>query len=182
MMPSKIHTRRLTLRQYVESDSQALLGASARNREHLREYEADNAILSVTDVNSASMLVRELAADWKEGEHFFIGMFCEETGKWIGQIYVGKGNPSVPEYRIGYIVDHEHEGEGYVTEAVSRIVEILFEQLAAHKISIECDDANVRSVAVAERCGFLREGHLRDTKVHSDGRRTGTLLYGLMKM
>lgn len=87
-------------------------------------------------------------------------MFSKETEEWVGQVYVEEVNPRVPEYRMGYIVDVRHEGEGYATEAVKRVVDILFAEMEAYRISIECNDTNARNAAVAERCGFLREGHL----------------------
>jgi RimJ/RimL family protein N-acetyltransferase len=34
---------------------------------------------------------------------------------------------------------------------------------------------------VAERCGFVREGHLRKNKLAPDGSYTGTLFFGLLK-
>ena len=108
-------------------------------------------------------------------------MFFKKTNEFVGQIYVGPGDRNVPEFRIGYFVDVLHEGKGYVTEAVSGMVDVLFKQIGAHRISIECDDTNTRSARVAERCGFVREGHLRDTRIHPDGRRSGTFYFGRFK-
>jgi aminoglycoside 6'-N-acetyltransferase len=34
---------------------------------------------------------------------------------------------------------------------------------------------------VAERAGFVREGHLRQNKLNADGSVSGTLLYGLLR-
>jgi RimJ/RimL family protein N-acetyltransferase len=52
--------------------------------------------------------------------------------------------------------------------------------LKAHRVRIECDETNVRSYRVAERCGFSREGHFRENKKHPDGTMSGTLFYGLL--
>ena len=87
----------------------------------------------------------------------------------------------LPEFGIGYIADVEQVGNGYVTEAVSAIVKELFENVKAHRIQIETDDTNARSIGVAERCGFVKEGHLRENKKHPDGTISGTLFYGLLK-
>jgi len=47
-------------------------------------------------------------------------------------------------------------------------------------VRIECDDTNLRSIRVAERCGFVREAHFRENKRNPDGTITGTVVYGLL--
>jgi len=181
VLPSPIITERLILRRYIEEDARLLLEASARNREHFKEYESDNVIFEMKDLDSAIRIIRDLAAEWQKGVCFFAGIFSKDTEEFLGQIYIGLGNPTVPEFEIGYAADIQHEGKGYITESVTKIVEILFNQIGAHRLSIECDDTNRRSIRVAERCGFKQEGHLRENKKHPDGRRTGTLLFARLK-
>jgi aminoglycoside 6'-N-acetyltransferase len=90
-------------------------------------------------------------------------------------------NWDLPEFEIGYFADVDHEGLGFVTEAVQGTLHFIFEHLQAHRVSLRCDDTNVRSGSVAERCGFVREGHLRESKKNPDGTFSGTLCYGLLK-
>ena len=99
----------------------------------------------------------------------------------MAQLYVGPIDWNVPEFGIGYFADVRHEGNGYVTEAVNAVVKVLFEKLNAHRIQVETDDTNFRSINVAERCGFVREGHLRENKKNTNGEYSGTLYYGLLK-
>ena len=56
-----------------------------------------------------------------------------------------------------------------------------FEHLKAHRVRLECDDSNVRSHRVAERCGMVKEGHIRENKKNPDGTLSGTLHYGLLR-
>ena len=46
---------------------------------------------------------------------------------------------------------------------------------------MECDEANLRSRRVAERCGLVLEGHVRENKRNADGTLSGTLYFGLLK-
>jgi RimJ/RimL family protein N-acetyltransferase len=55
---------------------------------------------------------------------------------------------------IGYWVRADHEGQGLVTAAVRALVAVGFESDGAERIVIRCDEANVRSAAVAQRVGF----------------------------
>ena len=60
------------------------------------------------------------------------------------------------------------EGRDFVTEAVWATLTFIFQHLKAHRVYLHCSDVDVneRSWQVAERCGFVREGHLRETHRH----------------
>jgi ribosomal-protein-alanine N-acetyltransferase len=94
---------------------------------------------------------------------------------------VGPVNWKTPEFEMGYIVDQAHEGQGYVSEAVRGALGLVFDHLGAQRASIHCDDTNLRSARVAERCGFALEGHVREDHRHPDDSVTGTLHYGILR-
>jgi len=110
-----------------------------------------------------------------------MGAFDRETDEFVAQVYVGPVNWDLPEFEIGFFVDRDHQGQGYVTEAVQAAMGFIFEHLGAHRVRMECDDTNERSWRVAERCGMIREGHIRENKVNADGTLSGTLHFGLLR-
>jgi RimJ/RimL family protein N-acetyltransferase len=87
----------------------------------------------------------------------------------------------VPKFEIGFFADTDHEGQGYVTEAVRATLGFVFEDLQAHRVRLECDDTNERSRRVADRSGLIAEGHIRENKRDPNGRLSGTLCFGLLK-
>ena len=180
-LPSVIETSRLTLRSYREGDEHWYFEMSQRNRAHLEKYEPDNPALEIKTEEDAKKLIVDLIDTWEKRTHFFMGVFLKESEQFVAQIYIGSVNQNIPEFGIGYFSDVKHEGKGYVTEAVNAVVKSLFEILDAHRIRIETDDTNTRSIGVAERCGFVQEGHIRENKKNPDGTYSGTLYYGLLK-
>ena len=56
----------------------------------------------------------------------------------------------------------------------------LFVDIAC-KVSLTCDEDNVRSYHVAERCGFVREGLLRNEIRKDGGRMVGKVCYSVLK-
>ena len=56
----------------------------------------------------------------------------------------------------------------------------VFHHLKAHRVRMECDDTNEGSLRVAERCGMVKEGHIRENKRNLDGKLSGTLTFGLL--
>lgn len=85
---------------------------------------------------------------------------------------------------IGYGLSPEAVGSGFMSEAIDRIVEVAFDELGLHRLEINIVPRNARSIAVAERCGFRREGlsprylkiagrwedHVRYAKLNEPGR------------
>jgi len=59
---------------------------------------------------------------------------------------------------LGYGLAPDATGRGYMTEAVKEAVRIAFFDLGLHRVEINIMPRNVRSLAVAERAGFVREG------------------------
>ncbi len=178
---TQIDTDRLTLRRYDLADAVQYYELGLRNHEHWARYEADNPILHLASADDALTLLASFADSWNAGDSYFLGIFLKDTKMLIGQIYVGAITPALPDYTVGYIIDLEHQGQGYVTEAVRHVTHWLFQSLGAHRIHIECDDTNTRSAAVAGRCEFKQEAHLRENKRNPDGSITGTLVFGLLR-
>lgn len=180
-IPTRIEAERIFLRSYKAGDGQWFYAMSQRNRTHLARYEAENVVMSIKSEQEAEVVVRELAVEWKARNCFFMGAFKRETDEFVAQVYVGPVNWEVREFEIGFFADKDHEGQGYVTEAVRAAMGFIFEHLKAHRIRMECDDTNKRSWRVAERCGMVREGHIRENKKNPDGKLSGTLYFGLLK-
>ena len=180
-LPPILFSDRLVLRSYCFGDESWYYEMSQRNRTHLERYEPENPAMAIKTEDDAKKIITDLVNEWKKGSHYFMGVFLKEPEQFVAQLYIGLVNRDVREFGIGYFSDVEHEGNGYVTEAVNTVVKSLFEILNAHRIRIETDDTNVRSIGVAERCGFVREGHIRKNKKNPDGTYSGTLYYGLLK-
>ena len=125
--------------------------------------------------------MREFAEAWTAREYFCLGVFDKETDEFVAQIYIGVVNWDLPEFEVGYFVEKDHEGHGYVTEAVQGALKFIFTHLKAQRVRLECDDTNVRSFRIAERCGMVKEAHFRQNKKHADGTISGTLCYGLLR-
>jgi RimJ/RimL family protein N-acetyltransferase len=53
-------------------------------------------------------------------------------------------------------------GRGYGTEATRLVLDYAFDVLGLHRVGLEVFDFNSRALRVYEKCGFVREGVLRD--------------------
>ena len=180
-LPQIIETARLTLRPYQAGDGVILYNAGSRNRDHLARFESDNFLRYLKNEIEAEKIARQLGEDWVNKTCFFIGIFETKSREWVGQVYIGPTSWEIPAFSIGYIADLNYEGKGYISEAVKGVLEMLFCTLKAQRVSADCHEENERSWRLLERCGFKREGHLRNNKINPDGSLHGDYLYGLLR-
>jgi RimJ/RimL family protein N-acetyltransferase len=77
------------------------------------------------------------------------------TGKLIGDcgvLIVDVDGEEVPD--LGYIIAHEHWGQGYATQAARLWLEHAFEQLGAARVCANMAEDHVASRRVAEKLGM----------------------------
>lgn len=179
ILTTYIETERLYLRAYKAGDGPMYYAAGMRNRDHLAEFESDNVLMHLKSEEHAEKVVRGLAADWKAGDCFFIGIFEKATNRWCGQVYVEPTNLELLQFAIGFVADVHYEGQGYVSEAVNRVLQMLFEGLGANRVTSECNESNIRSWRLLERCGFRREGYVQKDAGNAGGSISRDCLYVL---
>jgi RimJ/RimL family protein N-acetyltransferase len=67
--------------------------------------------------------------------------------------------PDCQQAEIGFSLAAAAQGHGYGAEAVSRVIDYLFDEFDLHRVSATCDVDNVASARLLERVGLRREGH-----------------------
>ncbi len=59
---------------------------------------------------------------------------------------------------LGYGAVAAHAGHGYMTEGMELVLERAFTELRLHRLEANIQPENDASIALARRCGFVREG------------------------
>lgn len=62
---------------------------------------------------------------------------------------------------VGYYAFAPHAGQGYMSEGFALALDVAFRDLGLHRVEANVQPTNARSVALAERVGFVREGYSR---------------------
>ena len=68
---------------------------------------------------------------------------------------------------IGYRVNPEYWNMGITTEALKEVVRFIFENTEIDRLNGRVDVRNVASNKVMEKCGFIKEGTVRQGKMVS---------------
>ncbi len=99
-------------------------------------------------------------------------------GELIGDIALEEKEDGVGE--LGILINPEHHGNGYGTEASKLLIKHAFNQLRYHKIMTRVVETNEKSNRVWEKLGFKHEGTLRK-HTFLDGVYQDFQIYGLLK-
>jgi ribosomal-protein-alanine N-acetyltransferase len=59
---------------------------------------------------------------------------------------------------LGYYVGAPYAGQGHMTEGLELVLRLVFGPLKLHRVEANIRPENRRSIALAKRCGFVREG------------------------
>jgi RimJ/RimL family protein N-acetyltransferase len=176
-LPDELRTPRLILRPLRPDDADAIFAAIDESREHLRPWMlwVDNH-RSVDDTRD---WCAHAAADWLLRAALTLGMFDAAAGRFLGGtgLHVHDWNRRL--FEVGYWIRESEQGKGYVTEAVERQIAFAFDDLDARRLELWCDARNERSRAVAERCGFVSEGRLRNAMTIPDNGVADALCFSL---
>lgn len=142
-----METRRLILRPFRTTD----IG-------DLQEYLMDPKVTAFEPYKAMTLKeVRENLA-WRVSTEEMVAVELKETGKLIGNVYLGKRDCDSLE--LGYAFNAAYWGNGYAKESCQALMTRAFSQ-GTHRIYAECDPKNVPSWHLLEALGFRREGHLR---------------------
>ena len=93
----------------------------------------------------------------------------DKAGGFVGSTGLHRIKWAVPRLEIGYWVRSSETGKGYAQDAVRALSRVAFQDLGARRVDIRCDDRNLASATVAERCGYRLEGVLANYTVATDG-------------
>ncbi len=81
---------------------------------------------------------------------------------------------------IGILIAAEQQDKGYGRQALELALDYAFSELSLHKVMLTIFSYNTRSIALAEKLGFRREGAFRQ-HVLRDGIRHDMYLYSLLR-
>lgn len=147
-----------------------------RNRDHLSAYLPLVASLSspaAARVHLESAVMRASQGEALEWHVFSGGALC-------GAVRVKNIDADDRKAEIGYFIGGEFAGKGIVSNAVRAVLAYCFASLQLNRIELRCAATNDRSIRLAERLGFRREGLLRQGEcLH--GVFVDQLVYGLLR-
>ena len=175
-MSLELRTPRLILRQLVAEDTAAMF--AYRSHPQVVQYQ----LWEPRDVDE----VREFIARLQNvplgtpGTWYQLAIVRKEDGMLIGDCGIHFPPDETHQAEVGITIAPDQQRRGYAAEALQIVFEMLFTQRGMHRIFGRVDPRNAASVALLERLGMRREGHLRES-VWVRGEWTDDLLYAILE-
>lgn len=156
MLPLLRLTPRLTVRPLVPADREAWIAGILASAEMHAPW-APTRGPDWTPAREWEALLAKLG----DGSARFVGVAADgRIAAWVNLNQVIRG-PTLGA-SAGWSVNAEFAGAGYATEAVTALLDLAFlpepAGLGLHRVAAGIMPENARSLRVAEKCGFRREG------------------------
>ncbi|GAC1300424.1 MAG: GNAT family N-acetyltransferase [Polyangiales bacterium] len=104
----------------------------------------------------------------------------EVDGRAIGMVQHGRINPRARHAQVDLLIgESSFRDTGYGADAMLAILHHLFESQRAHRVWLTLRASNVQAIRSAEKCGFQREGLLREHD-QLEGSMVDVLVFGLL--
>jgi RimJ/RimL family protein N-acetyltransferase len=172
------HTDRLTIRPAITADLAAVF--AVRSHPDVAEWmpgrptSYDEWLLALGRSGAVDrMLVME-----RDGS--VIGdLYLHVEDAWTQAEVSEQGKRAQAE--IGWCLSPDHQGHGYVTEAMRTLIGICFEDLGVRRRTANAFAGNTASLRVMERLGMVCEAHNRADSLHRDHGWVDGVTYALLR-
>ncbi|MGG2094395.1 GNAT family protein [Bacillus sp. S13(2024)] len=149
---------RVLVKILEDNDAEKLLDLELKNRDFFQTYTP----LRERDFYTLEGQLDRIRKNKEKkdlDELYSFGIYVIETEELIGNITLTEvlRGPLQSCY-IGYYLDKNHNGKGYMTEAVRLVVSYAFNELKLHRLEAGVMPHNTGSIKVLEKSGFHKEG------------------------
>ena len=162
-MPERVETGRLILRFLDESDIPGLIDYYQRNRNFLEPWVPKIGEEFFTNEFQLRRLEYEKELRDSGAEYRYRIFKKDDPQKNIGNVAVSQIIRGVLQSAfLGYSIDEKENGKGIATEAISKVIEVSFNELKLHRLEANIIPTNEASIRVVEKLNFIKEGYSRN--------------------
>lgn len=176
----KLTTKRLILRNIKLNDKDSI-------RKHINNLNVSRYLLTVPypyTKKDAKCWVNHCKEKQKEKlrTSYELGIIIKPNKEVVGGVCVSKVDRDQGTADIGYWIAEPYWGQGYVSEAVTKLIDFAFSKLKLRRLTIPVFVKNVGSNSLAKKLGFKYVGTLRKAcMAKSTGKIHDENVYSMLK-
>lgn len=173
----RLETKRLLLRSFQDLDLDSFV--AYRSDPMVARYQGWDAPYSRTQ---ATAFIEEMQRKQPAtpGEWYQLAIVLKISSELVGDCAFHILSKETDQAEIGFTLARQHQGCGYATEALTRLLDYLFGEIGLRRITATCDVENFSSSRLLERLGMRREGHFIEN-IWFKGRWGSEYSYALLK-
>ena len=154
---------RVTLRPMRADDVYALFGFFS-DREVTRYWSRP----PMTHLTQARALLRQVREGYRSGETIQLGIERKDDGVLLGTCTLFHLHSQSRRAELGYALGSAYWRQGYMHEALQRLVRYAFDELDLIRLEADIDPRNEGSERTLLRLGFVKEGYMRERWIVAD--------------
>lgn len=170
----ELKTQRLTLRRFTVHDAEAMY----------RNWASDPEVTQFMTwpTHPSADISRMVLGSWVQdySRNDFYQWAIEYRGEPIGSISVVHSEANTESCEIGYCIGKNWWHQGITSEALSKVIEFLFEVVGMNRIQARHDVNNPNSGGVMRKCGMVFEGTTRQSDRNNQGL-CDSCIYGILR-
>ena len=153
----ELETERFVLRQITQNNSVDIFKYFSLD-EVTRFYDVE----SFTNIKQAEELIQRWNERFERSQAIRWGITLKSLNRVIGTCGFHGWKKNHYKAEIGYELAPEYWRQGFMTEAIEKIIEYGFNDLGLNRIEAFVEPENVGSRTVLEKVGFREEGLLKE--------------------
>ena len=171
----KLETERLLLMEFVKSDAEELF--KIRSDERVQKY-LDRDLHKTVEESELMIDGMIKTFNSKEGINWIIRK--KDSLNVIGYIGYWRMIRNNVRAEIGYSMKPEYWGNGYMQEALSKVIDFGFNEFCLHSIEANVNPDNAKSIKLLDKFGFKREAYFKEDYFYN-GKFLDTAIYSLLE-
>lgn len=153
-----ISDEHVTVSQIAPTDIDALWEIMGDDENYM--FSPNAALSSVREVQKRML---KFASLFKEQKMIVLGIYSnDEINRLVGTLEISEIRPEIEGVTLTFMLNRKYNGNGYATAAVNSTVKFLFERINVNRIQSYVMPTNLPCERLMERCGFVREGTIRE--------------------
>lgn len=170
-----LETERLQLREFVKGDAEELF--KIRSDERVMKYLDRDPHKSVAE---SELMIEQMIEIYnnKSGINWIISK--KDSLSVIGYIGYWRLIRENLRAEVGYAMKPEYWGNGYMQEALNKVIEFGFKEFCLHSIEGNVNPNNLGSIKLLEKFGFKREAYFKEDYFYN-GKFLDTAIYSLLE-
>ncbi|MEO7176245.1 MAG: GNAT family N-acetyltransferase [Saprospiraceae bacterium] len=132
------------------------------------------------NVEEVVKMIHDTALQIERGELLMWGISLHSTAHMFGTIGFYRMSSAHFRAEIGYMLKPSHGSMGFMSEALSAVIDFGFDHMKMHSIEADINPANERSRNILKKHGFKKKAYFREN-YYFEGIFLDSEIYGLLK-
>jgi len=175
-----IETERLLLMPYQQKYTGEYFTLIQKNKNRLKD-SFPTILRSTTSEPDTHHFIQQKIVDWNKNKAYAFLLFYKENRQLIGHLNLKALDWKKRQAEIAYFIDEDFVCRGLTSEAILRVMQIVFNQLEFQRLFAKVIPSNKASVSVLEKCGLRYEGAFFSDFTTYDHQQTDTNCYGITR-